>query len=99
MADNNSNNETVQSGTQGHEKEAVNVEDLKATMQEYKSKFDTLVTMSEAPTSSTLTYTHNGKTYPFKIGDEVRVPDADNASEGANGYVDYKLYDSQNGTA
>ena len=99
MADNNSNNETIQSGTQGHEKEAVNVEDLKATMQEYKSKFDTLVTMSEAPTSSTLTYTHNGKTYPFKIGDEVRVPDADNASEGANGYVYYKLYDIQNGTA
>jgi len=99
MADNNSNNETIQSGTQGHENEAVNVSGLKAAMQEYKSKFDTLVTMSEAPTSSTLTYTHNGKTYPFKIGDEVRVPDAENASEGANGYVYYKLYDIQNGTA
>lgn len=85
--------------TTGHETEAINVQGLKASLQEYKSKFDTLVTMSEAPTASTLTYTHNNKTYPFKIGDEVRVPDAENASEGANGYVYYKLYDIQNGTA
>ena len=79
--------------TTGKELEAVQVQGLKAALQEYKSQFDSLVTLNSAPTSSTLTYTHNGKTYQFKVGDEVRVPDAENASEGANGYVYYKLYD------
>ena len=60
-------------------------------------------TLQAPPDGTTLTYTigtgAQAVTYPFKIGDEVRVPDADNASEGANGYVYYKLYDIQNGTA
>ena len=85
--------------TTGKELEAVQVQGLKAALQEYKSQFDSLVTLNSAPTSSTLTYTHNGKTYAFKVGDEVRVADAENASEGANGYVYYKLYDIQNSTA
>ena len=94
MAKNNNIN-----STQGHEKEVINVEDLKASLQEYKSKFDTQITLQQAPTSSTLTYTHNNKTYPFKIGDEVRVADSENAEEGTNGFVYYKLYDivEQNG--
>ena len=62
-----------------------------------KSTGVTLVTLSSAPTASTLQYTigsgQNAKTYDFKIGDEVRVQDSENASEGANGYVFYKLHD------
>ena len=54
-------------------------------------------TLSQAPGSDTLTYTIGEGTeavaYPFKIGDEVRVPDAENAEEGTNGFVYYKLYD------
>ena len=84
--------------TTGHESETVTVDGLKAMQQEYKSTYDTLVTLNSAPTSTTLTYTHNGNTYQFKIGDEVRVPDAENSEDGTNGYVYYKLYDIQNGT-
>jgi hypothetical protein len=87
MADNNL------TGTQGHEKEVVTVEGLKSSMQEYKSQYGTIVTLSSKPTAATLTYQHNGKTYDFHVGDEVRVPDSENASEGSNGYVYYKLYD------
>ena len=59
--------------------------------------------LSQAPGSDTLTYTIGEGTeavvYPFKIGDEVRVPDAENAEEDTNGFVYYKLYDivEQNG--
>ena len=59
--------------------------------------------LSQAPGSDTLTYTIGEGTeavaYPFKIGDEVRVPDTENADEGTNGFVYYKLYDivEQNG--
>ena len=87
MADNNL------TGTQGHEKEVVTVEGLKSSMQEYKSQYGTIVTLSSKPTAATLTYQHNGNTYDFHLGDEVRVPDSENASEGSNGYVYYKLYD------
>ena len=57
-------------------------------------------TLASAPTSSTLTYTKDNKTYAFKIGDECRVADQVNASEGSNGYVYYKLYDlvTENGS-
>ena len=62
-----------------------------------KSTGVTLVTLPSAPTASTLQYTigsgQNAKTYDFKIGDEVRVQDSENASEDANGYVFYKLHD------
>ena len=62
-----------------------------------KSTGVTLVTLNSAPTASTLQYTigegQDAKTYDFKIGDEVRVADSENASDGANGYVFYKLHD------
>ena len=79
--------------TTGHESEVITVAGAKAMQQDYKSRFDTLITLPSAPTSSTLTYTHNSKTFNFKVGDEVRVLDSEQASEGSNGYVYYKLYD------
>jgi len=48
-----------------------------------------ITTLAEAPTSSTLKYSKNGKNCSFVIGDEVRVADQD-AEEG---YKFYKLYD------
>lgn len=52
-----------------------------------------VTTLNAAPTSSTTSYTKGGQSVDFKIGDEVRVADAEQATEGANGYVYYKLYD------
>lgn len=112
MAQENNNNESNQSiytkeqidGIMNDFKTSV-LPQIRTAIEARQKKTDgvTLVTLQSAPTSSTLTYTvgtgQDGKTYAFKIGDEVRVPDAENASEGANGYVYYKLYDIQNGTA
>lgn len=58
-----------------------------------------VVTLFSAPTSSTTTYTKDGETINFKISDEVRVADAEQATEGSHGYVYYKLYDLVNGVA
>lgn len=49
-------------------------------------------TLSSVPTESTLTYLIGQVSHNFQIGDEVRVADTD-------GYVYYKLYDINNGSA
>lgn len=79
--------------TIGHESEAVNVGGLKAAIQEYKSTYNTLVTLQAEPSETTLTYTHNGNTYDFKIGDDVRVKDTSAGTQRSNDYVYYRLYD------
>ena len=54
---------------------------------------EAVATLQSAPTSSTLTYTRDGQTCYYKIGDEVRVADAENGTDETNGYVFYTLYD------
>ena len=52
-------------------------------------------TLAQAPTESTLTYTKDGQTLAFEIGQFCRVADAD----APLGYEFYQLYDlAQNGT-
>lgn len=52
-------------------------------------------TLSDTPTESTLTYTKDGKTYAFEIGQFCRVADA----SAPLGYKFYQLFDiAQNGT-
>ena len=58
-----------------------------------------VVTLNSAPTSSTLTYTYNGVTCNFAIGDEVRVEDSKQGSSETNEYIYYKLFDIDNGVA
>lgn len=49
-------------------------------------------TLSTAPTSSTLTYMIGNVTYDYRVGDEVRVPDANSDT----GFTYYKLHDIAN---
>lgn len=59
------------------------------TKAQTNGQFVAVVNMNTEPTESTLTYTStDGTTKNFKVGDEVRVPDA----EADNGYTFYKLY-------
>lgn len=58
-----------------------------------------VITLDSAPTSSTLTYTYNGVTCNFAIGDEVRVEDSEQGSSETNEYIYYKLFDIDNGVA
>ena len=59
------------------------------TKAQAKGEFVVIVNSNSEPTSSTLTYTSvDGTTKNFKVGDEIRVPDA----EADNGYIFYKLY-------
>ena len=55
--------------------------------------------MNTAPTSSTLTYTIEGITYNFNVGDEVIVHDTTEGTEETNYYIVYKLYSIENNTA
>ena len=52
-------------------------------------------TLQNAPTSSTLTYTKDGQTVAFEIGQFCRVPDATMDT----GYKFYQLYDIKNNAA
>lgn len=58
-----------------------------------------IIPMNTAPTSSTLTYTVEGVTYNFNVGDEVVVRDTTEGTEETNYYVVYKLYSIENNTA
>ena len=58
-----------------------------------------VITLNAAPTSSTLTYTVDGVTCDFAIGDEVRVVDSTQGDAGTNNYIYYKLFDINNGVA
>ena len=51
-----------------------------------------IIPMNTAPTSSTLTYTIEGITYNFNVGDEVIVHDTTEGTEETNYYIVYKLY-------
>lgn len=61
----------------------------KPTIPTIEDFHEAVATLSATPTSSTLTYTRDGQTYEYKIGDEVRVAD----QEAEEGYKFYKLYD------
>ena len=52
-----------------------------------------IISMAQAPTSSTTQYTIGGTTYNFEIGDEVVVTDNIGGTENTNYKVVYKLYD------
>ena len=59
------------------------------TKEQTNRQFVTVVCMTTEPDETTLTYISvDGTTKNFKVGDEVRVPDA----EADNGYTFYKLY-------
>lgn len=59
------------------------------TKTQVDGQFIVIVNSNTEPTESTLTYTStDGTTKSFKVGDEVRIPDA----EADNGYTFYKLY-------
>lgn len=50
---------------------------------------EAVITLDNTPTSSTITYTKDDQTIDFKIGQFVRVADA----QATEGYVFYQLYD------
>ena len=60
---------------------------------------EAVATLSATPTSSTLTYTRDGVTYEYKIGDQVRVHDTEKGTAEGNYFVFYTLKDKSNNTA
>lgn len=60
----------------------------KPTIPTIEDFHEAVATLQSAPDETTLTYTRDGNTYNYKIGDEVRVADA----EADEGYKFYKLY-------
>lgn len=61
-------------------------------LEDINTSFDTKIytpTLNSIPTSSTLTYTENGETYDFIVGQFCRVTDVNSDT----GYTFYQLYD------